>query len=606
MPRSCYKLPVIRCFVRSLCGIVTAATVCFSMMVSSCTKDADMRWTEALDDAERIVWQDPDSSITVLTDMPYEKMSKEEVMRRQMLVELATIRQYQYTQRYTDESHTDSVIQEIVAYYRTTDDKKNLCKALYTLGVSQYTDRHDLISATRSLKEATDYIPYLEPASPYAGMIYLCLAFMASDEQLHSVAQAYALEAIPHFKQTADHLHLCACYRDVAYAGLYGDGDLESVSQYFDSALAEATLAHNKVMMYDILFQKEQSEERPDTAKLLFFNKQLCDTFGIRQHAGNLASIYIQQGNITEAEKYLRILSTDTLSSRWSKEQYLYQHSRLLLLQSKKDSAYHELERMYGTRVEQLNAESRSRAYTISKLYDIEREQSNVLRLQVTAQRLRSIIAASVAVIIIGILIFLLITIRVKEKNARIALLAKIQHEKDEQEKISLNAQCLLEKQEKSHLKHVNKLLATDLEDKRKTLRQNLHNRLALTNALSKYMDEHGDEIPPTIVDELRKLLVLSENDWEQFSKDYNSASNNFMARKQKEHPELSERDLRYLALYSLGFDNIDICSLFDISKASGWNIKSILLRRLSQKDKEIEAIMNNKPQRSEYWERKK
>ena len=31
---------------------------------------------------------------------------------------------------------------------------------------------------------------------------------------------------------------------------------------------------------------------------------------------------------------------------------------------------------MYGTRVEQLTADSRSRAYTISRLYDLEREQS--------------------------------------------------------------------------------------------------------------------------------------------------------------------------------------------------------------------------------------
>ena len=46
--------------------------------------------------------------------------------------------------------------------------------------------------------------------------------------------------------------------------------------------------------------------------------------------------------------------------------------------------------------------------------------------------------------------------------------------------------------------------------------------------------------------------------------------------------------------------------SMFDISKASGWNIKNTLLHRLSGNDKEIESIMGNKPQRSEYRERKK
>ena len=584
-------------------GIV-ALIYCVLIIMMSCTKNGNMRFSEQLDEAERLVWQHPDSSIAVLEGMQYTEMGKEDAVRRQMLLELGTVRQQQYTQLYENNNHTDSVMLKVVAFYRATDDKKNLCKALYTLAIIQYTENHDLISATRNLKEAADYIQYLEQDSPYAGMIYLCLAFTASDEQLHSVMQAYALQAIPYFKQTNDHLHLCACYRDVAYAGLYGDGERDVITQYFDSALSEANLAHDEVMMYDILFHKEQYEDCPDTANLLFFSKQLCDTFGIRLHAGNIAGIYIQQGNTAEAEKYLHILSADTSSSAWCKEQYLYQHSRLLLLQGKKDSAFHELERMYGIRVEQLNAESRSRAYTISKLYDLEREQSNVLRLQITARRLRGIVAGSIAVILIGILISLLVYTRIKEKNERIALYAKIQHEIDEREKINLNAKCQLEKQEKSHLKRINKLLATELEDKRKTLRQYLHNRLAMTNALGKYMDEHGSDIPPTIVKELRKLLVLSESDWEQFSEDYNKASNNFLVRKQKEHPDLTERDLRYIALYSLGFDNIDICSLFYIGKAAGWNIKSAILRRLSKEDKEIEAIMSTKPVRSEYWQR--
>ena len=600
------KKILIRGLLQEAYRFIIAVTICLSAILSSCTKNVDMRFSEQLDEAERLVWQNPDSSISVLEGMPYAEMGKAETMRRQMLTELATLRQYQYTQLYANGSHTDSVIQEIVAYYRAASDKKNLCKALYTLGIIQYTENHDLISATRSLKEAEDHIPYLEQGSPYAGMTYLCLAFMASDEQLHSVAQAYALQAIPCFKQTGDHLHLCACYRDVAYAGLYGDGDKEVISQYFDSALTEATLAHNKVMMYEILYHKEQCEARPDTARLLFFNKQLCDTFGIRQHAGNLAGIYIRKGNAAEAEKYLRLLSADTVSSRWNKEQYIYQHSRLLLLKGEKDSAFHELERMYGTRVEQLNAESRSRAYTISKLYDLERERSNVLRLQMTTQRLRGIIAGSIALIVIGILSSLLVHIRIKEKNARLALHAKMQHEIDEQEKIRLNAQRQMEKQEKAHLKHENDLLNRELDEKRKALRQYLHNRLSLTNAMSKYMDEHGEDIPQTVIGELRKLLILSDSDWEQFDRDFNAASNDFLVRKKAGHPHLSNRDLRYIALYSLGFDNIAICCLFDISKASGWNIKNTLLHRLSGNDKEIESIMGNKPQRSEYREQKK
>ena len=106
-------------------------------------------------------------------------------------------------------------------------------------------------------------------------MIYLNLAYMAADEQLYTVMQSYALQAIPFFRQNDDHLHLCAAYRDVAYADLYGDGQRETMMQYFDSAMAEAGLAHNNVMMYDILFHKELSEARPDTTQLLHYSKCL-------------------------------------------------------------------------------------------------------------------------------------------------------------------------------------------------------------------------------------------------------------------------------------------------------------------------------------------
>ena len=163
-------------------GIV-ALIYCVLIIMMSCTKNGNMRFSEQLDEAERLVWQRPDSSIAVLEGMQYTEMGKEDAVRRQMLLELGTVRQQQYTQLYENNNHTDSVMLKVVEFYRATDDKKNLCKALYTLAIIQYTENHDLISATRNLKEAADYIQYLEQDSPYAGMIYLCLAFTASDEQ---------------------------------------------------------------------------------------------------------------------------------------------------------------------------------------------------------------------------------------------------------------------------------------------------------------------------------------------------------------------------------------------------------------------------------------
>jgi len=557
------------------------------MIFLSCTKHSDMRFAKALDEAERLVWQDADSCLRVLGRMPLDEMSEKESMRWQLVSESAALRKHQYTQLCDKGSQTDSVIQNVVAYYRKSEDKANLCKSLYVLGMIQYALQGDIISCTRTLKEAEYYIPYLEAGSQYAGMILLSLAHTASDEQLYSVMQSYALQAVPYFKQDDDHLHLCACYRDAGFAGLYGDVDLETVSQYLDSAIAEADMAQDKVMMYDILFHREQCDERPDTAKLLYYCKQLCDTSGIRQYAGEIAGIYIQQGNISEAEKYLHILSADTLSSRWCKEQYLYQHSRLLRLKGQSDAAYRELSRMYGSRVEQLTTESRSRAYTVSRLYDIEHEQNKVLRLEVKTRRLRGIVAGSIGVILIVVLFCGLIYSHIRQKSVRQSLQARMQHEMDEQEK--------------KHLQYKNETLKREVEEKRSALRQYLHTRLVLTQAMARYTDSRDSDIPQTVARELHKLTVLSESDWKRFSKDYNNASNGFLERKQKEHPRLSERDLRYLALYSMGFDNIDICSLLDISKASGWNIKSTILHRLSQNDKEIEDIMNSKPQHSRH-----
>lgn len=559
---------------------------------TGCTNTDTMRFSDFLNDAENLIWQNPDSGLSVLNELPYEQMGEEEQVRLQMLRELGSLRAYQYTQRGESRSTEDSVIQNIVTYYRQTSDEANLCKALYTLGTIQYVEQNDLITATRTLKEAQYYIPYLEYGSPYAGMIYLNLAYMAADEQLYSVMRLYALQAIPFFRQNDDHLHLCAAYRDVAYADLYGDGQRETMMQYFDSAMAEAGLAHNDVMMYDILFHKELSEARPDTTQLLHYSKLLCDSFGIKQNAGNIVSIYLQKGETEEAEKYLRVLSYDTLSSQWSKEQFIMHRSRLLLLKGKKDSAFHELERMYGTRVEQLTADSRSRAYTISRLYDLEREQSRVMQLEIDKRRLRGGIIGSIAAIVIAILIFGLVYSYSRQKNVRIALQAEMQH--------------TLDKKEKEYLLFKNESLKKELTDKRNALQHYLYARLSLTSALSRYVAKREDDIPESAGAELHELMVLTEKDWEQFDHDYNEASNNFMAHKHKQHPRLTTRDLRYIALYSLGFDNIDICLLFDIGKAAGWNIKTNLPYRLSEKDQEIEDILNSKPRRSEFREKRK
>ena len=80
-------------------GIV-ALIYCVLIIMMSCTKNGNMRFSEQLDEAERLVWQHPDSSIAVLEGMQYTEMGKEDAVRRQMLLELGTVRQQQYTQLY--------------------------------------------------------------------------------------------------------------------------------------------------------------------------------------------------------------------------------------------------------------------------------------------------------------------------------------------------------------------------------------------------------------------------------------------------------------------------------------------------------------------------
>lgn len=564
--------------------------ICIIACLSIACSDRKRPVTPAIGEVEGLIWTDADSARCILERISQDSLPQSEQMYWQLL--------YQHTAiRLGYPVSPDSVMSQVVNYFATHGNKKYLGEALYVQGVEYYL-LNQYNDAILCLKQAEDHIAALDTAEPYIGMIhYMQGKIMDEGENLYYTAKDCYIKALPYFQPLPDRRRLACCYRDIARTLDYARDS--TAIFYYDTALHIAQTNRDTALYMDILMQRVSFGQQFDSVRLYELCKFDIDSLQHTNYASYVAEYLIERNRLSEAAVYLALASEDTVKSDGRAERYHYLHSWLDAQMGRTTSAYDELRQVYLNQSAQIAEDAKVRTFAIARHYDLEREQEKSLRLTIRQQKLRIVTGSITAVLVIIVLLsaFIIRMHRDKEKQL---------HQKQEIMRLTHEAENarLQQEQALARAKHGEERARLEQENERQRLRaelaqtklsqlhtqldttsQFLHRILADRIELAKYVNQtkklQDKPIAPVLQAYADRYSFADNANWQAFLQEFNLAYGDFIPYIHEHYPTLSESDIQYIILVTLGFDNSDIAFVLNRSAQTIWNRRNTICKRL-------------------------
>ena len=564
--------------------------ICIIVCLSVACSNSKRPVIPAIGEAESLIWTDADSARCILEQISYDSLPQNEQMYWQLLHQHTAIRLgYPVS--------PDSVMSQVVGYFSAHGNKKYLGEALYVQGVEYYL-LNQYNDAILCLKQAEDYVTALDTAEPYIGMIYYTQGkVMDEGENLHYTAKDCYIKALPYFQPLPDRRRLACCYRDIART-LDHAQDSTAIF-YYDTALHIAQTNRDTALYMDILMQRVSFGQQFDSVRLYELCKFDIDSLQHTNYASYVAEYLIERNRLSEAAGYLALASEDTVKSDGRAERYHYLHSWLDAQLGRTADAYDELQQVYLNLSAQIAEDAKVRTFAIARHYDLEREQEKSLRLTIRQQKLWIVTGSITAVLVIIVLLsaFIIRMHRDKEKQL---------HQKQEIMRLTYEAENarLQQEQALARARHEEERTRLEQENERQRLRaelaqtklSQLHARLDTTNQflhriladrieLAKHINQtkkpQDKPVTPLLQAYADRYSFANNANWQSFLKEFNLAYGDFIPYIQEHYPTLSESDIQYIILVTLGFDNSDIAFVLDRSAQTIWNRRNTICKRL-------------------------
>ncbi len=491
----------------------------------------------------------------------------------------------------------DSVMSQVVNYFATHGNKKYLGEALYVQGVEYYLlEQYE--EAMICLKHAEDYITYLDTIEPYIGMIYYMQGdIMDKGEKLYNVAQECYIKALPYFRSQCDYRRLACCYRDIARTLDYAQDS--TCLLYYDTALSIAHTNRDVMLYMDIAVQKASFGPAFDSLRVYRLCRFSIDSLRVSHYASVVAEYLIANNRLLEAATYMNLLSQDTIGSKWRTNEYHYLNSWLNAKVGRTANAYDELRQVYLNHSAQIAEDAKVQTFTIARHYDLEREQAKSLHLAIQQQKLWIVIGSITAALVIITLLSAFVIKMHRNKEQQMRQEEEIKHIRHEAEKARLRQEQAL-----AHAKHEEERARLEQENERQRIRAELaqtklselhaqlnttsrflHRILAERIELAKYVNQtkkpQDKPVAPVLQAYADRYSFADKDNWQSFLQEFNLAYGDFIPYIHEHYPTLSESDIQYIILATLGFDNSDIAFVLDRSDRTIWNRRNTICKRL-------------------------
>lgn len=546
--------------------------------------------------AESVMWEHPDSALSILRSMPQSSLSSGKNYATWALL-LAQARDKVYGKRLPDSLNipsSDKLVQDAMDYFEKEDDLKRMAQAYYYKG-QLLEDQKKLTEAIPLFLKSKDIMTRLdEPLFTYLICQSLGNTYRYQDLYEESLVQLkdayqYALRsgngerisyALSELGRTYVHINemdsaLFYFGKSLENAKRLGNLELEAM------AMGELGFVYGKLRLYENALQYIRKEVDI---------KQEISCRELPQAYYGLGYVFFDAGQLDSSKVYfLKSLETDNLYTIKGAYDFL---SKIEEEQNKYTDAiyYNKQYRIYSDSISVL-----THTYDLAELqarYDHER----LLNIANSLQMEKSQILKIALLLIICLLIIILFYQRYILKKER--LLVSIKEKINVYEEKIKENELLIEKNnacidsltlEQSKVVELNKI-NEDLKKQNRLLHEQTEKG---KQSLSSYFVKLGDQVPYFY--RLKRIRscphFLKEEDWSVIRIWVNLQYNQYADRLEKDFPEFTELDMQYCWLIKMGFTTSEIATCMAINSASSTKQKQRIKQRIkksalvSQKD---------------------
>ncbi len=546
--------------------------------------------------AESVMWEHPDSALSILRSMPQSSLSSGKNYATWALL-LAQARDKVYGKRLPDSLNipsSDELVQDAMDYFEKEDDLKRMAQAYYYKG-QLLEDQKKLTEAIPLFLKSKDIMTRLdEPLFTYLICQSLGNTYRYQDLYEESLVQLkdayqYALRsgngerisyALSELGRTYVHINemdsaLFYFGKSLENAKRLGNLELEAM------AMGELGFVYGKLRLYENALQYIRKEVDI---------KQEISCRELPQAYYGLGYVFFDAGQLDSSKVYfLKSLETDNLYTIKGAYDFL---SKIEEEQNKYTDAiyYNKQYRIYSDSIYVL-----THTYDLAELqarYDHERLLNIANSLQMEKLQILKI-ALLLIICLLIIILFYQIYIFKKER-----LLVSIKEKINVYEEKIKENELLIEKNnaridsltlEQSKVVELNKI-NEDLKKQNRLLHEQIEKG---KQSLSSYFVKLGDQVPYFY--RLKRIRscphFLKEEDWSVIRIWVNLQYNQYADRLEKDFPEFTELDMQYCWLIKMGFTTSEIATCMAINSASSTKQKQRIKQRIkksalvSQKD---------------------
>lgn len=546
--------------------------------------------------AESVMWEHPDSALSILRSMPQSSLSSGKNYATWALL-LAQARDKVYGKRLPNSLNipsSDKLVQDAMDYFEKEDDLKRMAQAYYYKG-QLLEDQKKLTEAIPLFLKSKDIMTRLdEPLFTYLICQSLGNTYRYQDLYEESLVQLkdayqYALRsgngerisyALSELGRTYVHINemdsaLFYFGKSLENAKRLGNLELEAM------AIGELGFVYGKLRLYENALQYIRKEVDI---------KQEISCRELPQAYYGLGYVFFDAGQLDSSKVYfLKSLETDNLYTIKGAYDFL---SKIEEEQNKYADAiyYNKQYRIYSDSIYVL-----THTYDLAELqarYDHERLLNIANSLQMEKLQILKI-ALLLIICLLIIILFYQIYIFKKER-----LLVSIKEKINVYEEKIKENELLIEKNnaridsltlEQSKVVELNKI-NEDLKKQNRLLHEQIEKG---KQSLSSYFVKLGDQVPYFY--RLKRIRscphFLKEEDWSVIRIWVNLQYNQYADRLEKDFPEFTELDMQYCWLIKMGFTTSEIATCMAINSASSTKQKQRIKQRIkksalvSQKD---------------------
>ncbi|MBR5327755.1 MAG: hypothetical protein IKV31_04350 [Paludibacteraceae bacterium] len=508
----------------------------------SCSKKTTIECDE-LQEAISQVWLDADVAHEVLGQIDINSINYYE-QQRYRLAEAHLMLKREL--RLPSGSDMDA----LAKYFESCEDEASVAEAYYIQGA--------YLNWLGKNTQAMQYLKKAESNSATAiirGMTYYKMGRISESEQLYDIALENYQKALPYLEEAGLPLYLASVYRELGR-----NTNNDSRNQYFDKALTAARFMGDSILQMDIRYAQLSASE-PNSPEIASICQYMCHQVGQKRYAYDLVKYYIRTHKADSAKIYLDILATDTTAQIWSAQQHSLWKSQYLHLKGQDKEAYESLYDLYNAYYKEVEEQGSASAFVAAQHYDNEVEKAKNLQLELDKQRLY----IALALVLVGVLCVVIMAI----------LLITRQRAKHMVEQVR-------SQQEIVHLKE-------ELNIRRNSLKRIMNQRIELNKNLQEAILSRKKEesIPQWAKAFVEQNIFSTEEQWQDFLKEFEEAYGDILAKLQSTYPRLTSTDLQVIALYILGIDNSDICLLTGASQRTIWSRRMRIKNRIGLGEKE-------------------